>query len=210
MDTGKRLAHRPVDQAKQDAILNGARAEFFEHGYAAASIERIAATANVSKVTIYNHFQSKENLFSAMVGSECNVMRGQLPDISNTETSLRAELLHFAQSMMEFLSSPDIIRFDRRMAAEVERHPEMGELFLNAGPRRMKSMLTEMISDEMERGRLAKADPQEAAAHLYGIIKGFADVEWRFSDPDTAAASVKPTSLAAAVDRFLLSYQPSK
>ena len=210
MDTGKRLAHRPVDQAKQDAILNCARAEFFEHGYAAASIERIAATANVSKVTIYNHFQSKENLFSAMVGSECSVMRGQLPDISNAETSLRAELLHFAQSMMEFLSSPDIIRFDRRMAAEVERHPEMGELFLNAGPRRMKSMLTEMISDEMERGRLAKDDPQEAAAHLYGIIKGFADVEWRFSDPDTAAASVKPTSLAAAVDRFLLSYQPSK
>ena len=210
MNTGKRLAHRPVDQAKQDAILRCARAEFFEHGYAAASIERIAATANVSKVTIYNHFQSKENLFSAMVGSECGVMRGQLPDISTAETSLRTELLHFAQSMMEFLSSPDIIRFDRRMAAEVERHPEMGELFLNAGPRRMKAMLTEMIADEMERGRLAKADSEEAAAHLYGIIKGFADVEWRFSDPDTAAASVKPAALAAAVDRFLLSYQTSR
>lgn len=210
MNTGKRLAHRPVDQSKQDAILSCARAEFFEHGYAAASIERIAATANVSKVTIYNHFQSKENLFSAMVGSECSVMRGQLPDISNAETSLRAELLHFAHSMMEFLSSPDIIRFDRRMAAEVERHPEMGELFLNAGPRRMKAMLTEMIADEMGRGRLAKADPQEAAAHLYGSIKGFADVEWRFSDPDVAAASVKPAALAAAVDRFLISYQPSK
>lgn len=210
MDTGKRLAHRPVDQAKQDAILTCARAEFFEHGYAAASIERIASTANVSKVTIYNHFQSKENLFSAMIGSECSVMRGQLPDITNAETSLRVELLLFAQSMMEFLSSPDIIRFDRRMAAEVERHPEMGELFLNAGPRRMKSMLTEMILHEMKRGRLAKADPQEAAAHLYGIIKGFADVEWRFSDPDTAAASVNPAALEAAVDRFLLSYQTLK
>ena len=210
MDTGKRLAHRPVDQAKQDAILSCARAEFFEHGYAAASIERIAATANVSKVTIYNHFQSKENLFSAMVASECGVMRGQLPGMSGRDNSLRTELLHFARSMMEFLSSPDIIRFDRRMAAEVERSPEMGELFLNAGPRRMKAMLTEMISNEMERGRLAKADPQEAAAHLYGSIKGFADVEWRFSNPDAAAASVKPAALAAAVDRFLLSYQPPK
>lgn len=210
MNTGKRLARRPVDQTKQDAILSCARAEFFEHGYAAASIERIAANANVSKVTIYNHFQSKENLFSAMVGSECRVMRGQLPDISSAETSLRADLLHFAQSMMEFLSSPDIIRFDRRMAAEVERHPEMGELFLNAGPRRMKAMLTEMIAGAMERGRLTKADPQQAAAQLYGIIKGFADVEWRFSDPDAAAASVKPAALAAAVDRFLISYQSSR
>ncbi len=210
MNTGKRLAQRPVDQAKQDAILICARAEFFEQGYAAASIERIAATANVSKVTIYNHFQSKENLFSAVVGVECSKMRGQLPDLPGQDTSLRAELLHFARSMMEFLSSADIIRFDRRMAAEVERHPEMGELFLNAGPRRMKAMLTEMIADQMTRGRLAKADPQEAAAHLYGSIKGFADVEWRFSDPDTASATVKPAALAAAVDRFLLSYQPSK
>lgn len=204
---GKRLAHRPVDQAKQDAILKSARAEFFEYGFEAASIERIAAAANVSKVTIYNHFQNKENLFSAMVGSECRIMRGNLPEISDDKITLRSELMNFAQSMMEFLSSPDIIRFDRRMAAEVERHPEMGELFLNAGPRLMQEMLTEMIAAEMDRGRLDKADPGQAAAHLYGIVKGFADVEWRFSDPETAANSVTKESLENAVDRFLLAYR---
>jgi TetR/AcrR family transcriptional regulator, mexJK operon transcriptional repressor len=205
---GKRLAHRPVDQAKQDAILASARNEFFEYGFESASIERIAAAANVSKVTIYNHFQNKENLFSAMVGSECSVMRGQLPDMAGPESSLRAELLHFAHSMMDFLSSPDIIRFDRRMAAEVERHPEMGELFLNAGPRRMQAMLTDMIAGEMAKGRLAKADPLQAAAHLYGIVKGFADVEWRFADLNDAAASVKTNALEASVDRFLRAYAP--
>ena len=209
MNTGKRLAHRPVDQAKQDAILACARTEFFDYGFEAASIERIAAAANVSKVTIYNHFQNKENLFSAMVGSECRVMRGNLPEMSDEEIPLRAELMNFAQSMMEFLSSPDIIRFDRRMAAEVERYPEMGELFLNAGPRLMQKMLTEMIAGEMEKGRLAKADPQEAAAHLYGIVKGFADVEWRFSNPEKAAGSVTQAAMEAAVDRFLLAYAAS-
>jgi TetR/AcrR family transcriptional regulator, mexJK operon transcriptional repressor len=203
---GKRLAHRPVDQAKQDAILASARDEFFEYGFESASIERIAASANVSKVTIYNHFQSKENLFSAMVGSECRVMRGNLPEMSDEEIPLRTELMNFAKSMMEFLSSPDIIRFDRRMAAEVERYPEMGELFLNAGPRLMQKMLTEMLAGEMEKGRLAKAEPQEAAAHLYGIVKGFADVEWRFSDPEKAAVSVTKAGMEAAVDRFLLAY----
>jgi TetR/AcrR family transcriptional repressor of mexJK operon len=116
--------------------------------------------------------------------------------------------MSFAQSMMEFLSSPDIIRFDRRMAAEVERHPEMGELFLNAGPRLMHKMLTEMIATEMDRGRLVKADPREAAAHLYGMIKGFADVEWRFSHPESARGSVDQATMGAAVDRFLLAYRP--
>ena len=208
MNTGKRLPHRPVDLTKQEAILASARAEFFEYGFASASIERIAAAANVSKVTIYNHFQTKENLFSAMVGSECRVMRGSLPEISDDEVPLRVELMGFAESMMKFLSSPDIIRFDRRMAAEVERHPEMGELFLNAGPRLMHKMLTEMIATEMDRGRLANADPREAAAHLYGMVKGFADVEWRFSNPESAPASVNTATLGAAVDRFLFAYRP--
>jgi len=197
MNTGKRLAHRPVDRAKQDAILASARDEFFEYGFESASIERIAAAANVSKVTIYNHFQNKENLFSAMVGSECRIMRGNLPEMSDEEMPLRTELVNFAQAMMEFLSSPDIIRFDRRMAAEVERHPELGELFLNAGPRLMQKMLIEMLACEMEKGKLAKANPQEAAAH---------HVEWRFSDPEKAAASVTTASLEAAIDRFLLAY----
>ena len=206
MNTGKRLAHRPVDQAKQDSILASARAEFFEFGFEAASIERIAAAANVSKVTIYNHFQNKENLFSAMVSNECRIMRGNLPELSDDEIPLRAELVKFAHAMMEFLSSPDIIRFERRMAAEVERHPKMGELFLNAGPRLMQKMLIEMIADEMQKGRLAQSNPEEAAAHLYGIIRGFADVEWRFSEPENAAATVTTSALESAVDRFLKAY----
>ena len=206
MNMVKRLPHRPIDQAKQIAILACARAEFFGCGFEAASIERIAAAANVSKVTIYNHFQNKKNLFSAMISSECMIMKGNLPEISDEEIPLRAELMSFAQSMMAFLSSPDIIRFDRRMAAEVERYPEMGELFLNAGPRLLQKMLTEMIAGEMEKGRLGKANPHEAAAHLYGIIKGFADVEWRFSDPEKAAATVTSASMESAVDRFLMAY----
>jgi TetR/AcrR family transcriptional regulator, mexJK operon transcriptional repressor len=204
----EKLAHRPVDQAKQRAILESARTEFFKHGYAAASIERIAVSAGVSKVTIYNHYKTKGNLFSAIVGEECRTMRGQVTDIAGPDTDIRAELLRLAQSMMAFLSNPDIIRFDRRMAAEIEHQPEMGELFLEAGPRSLQTMLTSMMASAMGRGTLDKADPAQAAAHFYGIIKGFADVEWRFSEAKIAAGSVKPAALNAAVDRFLRAYQP--
>ncbi len=206
MNTGKRLAHRPVDRTKQEAILTAARAEFFEQGYAAASIERIAANANVSKVTIYNHYQGKENLFSAVINGECSKMRGEMHDLSSAPADLRTELLAFARSMMDFLGSSDVIRFDRRMAAEVERYPEMGELFLNAGPRQMQALIAQMMSIAMQEGHLEKADPQAAAAHLYGIIKGFADIEWRFAkEPDTA---VRQQGVEEAVDRFLKAYAP--
>jgi TetR/AcrR family transcriptional regulator, mexJK operon transcriptional repressor len=200
----KRLAHRPVDLGKRAAILTAARAEFFEQGYAGASIERIAAAAKVSKVTIYNHFHNKENLFSEMIGQECSKMRIELAELGSEQSDLRSSLIVFARSMLAFLSSPDIIRFERRLAAEVERYPQMGELFLNAGPRKMRAMLTQLIKAAMADGQLATADPEIAAAHLYGIIKGFSDIEWRFSDPSLATSNA--SSIEAAVDRFLLAY----
>ncbi len=193
---------------KQAAILAAARAEFFGVGFMAASIERIAAAANVSKVTIYNRFQTKENLFAAMVGDECSRMRIDFDALANGGGDLREGLLAFAQSMMAFLSSADIIRFERRLAAEVDRHPAMGELFLDAGPRRIRAMLARLIAGGMASDQLAKGDPDVAAAHFYGILKGFSGIEWRFTDADEASETVTAQSIEATVDRFLRAYAP--
>ena len=69
---------RPVDTTKSATILNAARYEFFNVGFAQSSIESIAARAGVSKVTVYNRFKTKEALFAAAVGNECAVMRQAL------------------------------------------------------------------------------------------------------------------------------------
>lgn len=49
------------EQKKRD-ILNAALALFMEYGLQKVSITEIAKKANVSQVTIYNYFESKENL----------------------------------------------------------------------------------------------------------------------------------------------------
>jgi AcrR family transcriptional regulator len=53
--------------AKAEQILQGAMQEFLQHGYTATSMARIAATAGVSKETLYSYFESKEKLFAAIV-----------------------------------------------------------------------------------------------------------------------------------------------
>jgi len=196
--------HRPVDQAKQDAILIAAREEFFAVGYAAASIERIAAAANVSKVTICNHFQGKENLFSAMVEDQCSLMRLALADDLAHSSDFRAEMISFARSVIAFLSQEDVIRFERRLGGEVERHPEIAALFLEAGPHRLRQMLTQAIASAMDEGHIARADPDIAASHLFGLIRGFTEVEWRFSN--TAPVTPDDHRITDAVDRFLRAY----
>ena len=52
---------------KRDAIVVAAIAEFREHGFAGTSMDRIAAAAEVSKRTVYNHFPSKDDLFAEIL-----------------------------------------------------------------------------------------------------------------------------------------------
>lgn len=56
---------------KRAAIVGAARAAFLECGYAEASVNQIAATAGVSIKTLYRHFDSKDDLFSAVMQAAC-------------------------------------------------------------------------------------------------------------------------------------------
>ncbi|MFP3962254.1 TetR/AcrR family transcriptional regulator [Actinomadura fulvescens] len=53
--------------AKRQAIMQAAQTVFGREGYTHAGIEAIAAAAGVSSRTIYNHFQSKQQLFTAVI-----------------------------------------------------------------------------------------------------------------------------------------------
>ena len=58
---------RPKDLAKRAAILEAAKQLFLEQGYQGVSMDQIAATAGVSKLTVYSHFGDKETLFAATI-----------------------------------------------------------------------------------------------------------------------------------------------
>ncbi|MCP5056560.1 MAG: TetR/AcrR family transcriptional regulator [bacterium] len=58
---------RPGPDARREQILRGAREACLERGLAAVRMEQIAAHAHVSKGTLYNHFESREDLLLAML-----------------------------------------------------------------------------------------------------------------------------------------------
>ena len=65
VDAAPRLT---LTQRKRQDILAAARAEFLDNGFRDTSMDRVAERAQVSKRTVYNHFPSKEALFSAIAG----------------------------------------------------------------------------------------------------------------------------------------------
>ena len=174
---------RPVDGAKRALILQTASRHFLQDGFAATSIEQIAAEAGVSKVTIYNHFGDKEALFSESVATECERISGSFRIDAEPDLDLRQRLIAVGESLSAFLSRPEMVQFERRIAAETEREPAVGAAFLSAGPHRMKKALVALLVSMNEAGEVDIADPDLAAEQFAAMCKGMGDLERRFGLP---------------------------
>lgn len=205
MSSGEdRKPGRPVDPAKRDAIIAAAAHAFFEQGYAASTIEGIAADAGVSKVTIYNHFGDKRALLCAAVECECERMRGHFEIGSGTGGSLRDRLLAIGTAMVAFLSRPEMIQFERRIAAETEHDPDIGLAFLDNGPRRMKAAFAALLERMRSQGELDIPDPVLAAEQFASLCKGMGDLERRFGAPADPVRDAQ--RIEGAVEVFLRAY----
>ena len=203
----QRRAGRPLDAAKRRAIVDTAAQHFFDHGYAATSIEQVAADAGVSKVTIYNQFGDKRALFAAAVECECEKMRGHFSLEAMPQGSIRDRLTAIGEAMSAFLFRPEMIQFERRIAAETETEPALGEAFLEAGPRRMKQAFAAWLGHAVAAGELAISDPELAAEQFVSMCKGMGDLERRFGA--TVPPEARRLRISGAVEVFLAAYAPS-
>ena len=198
---------RPQDEGKYAAIIAAARQEFFDSGFSAASIEGIAKRAGVSKVTIYNRFTDKAGLFSTVISAECDGMRSLLCPSMGSGANLRDQLISFGFGMVQFLARDDITRFETMMAMEKERDPAIGELFMAAGPRRMQAGLIALLAAANSDALYHIPSPDMAAEMLAGMMKGFADMERRFSTAPALDAATIMQRVTYAVDTFLVAHK---
>lgn len=202
--SARRRAGRPLDAAKRRAIIEAAAQHFFRDGYAATSIEQVAADAGVSKVTIYNQFGDKRALFAASVEAECEKMRGHFSLEAMLQGSIRERMTAIGEAIYAFLFRLEMIQFERRIAAETEHEPAIGAAFLEAGPRRMKHAFAAWLRHAEASGELAMADPELAAEQFVALCKGMGDIERRFG------AEVTPENrdrrISGAVEVFLAAY----
>jgi len=203
-DSGPRRAGRPLDAAKRQAIIETAAHHFFHNGYAATSIEQVAADAGVSKVTIYNQFGEKRALFAAAVECECEKMRGHFSLEAMPAGTIRERLTAIGEAISAFLFRPEMIQFERRIAAETEAEPVIGAAFLEAGPWRMKHAFAAWLRHAAGTGELAIENAELAAEQFVSMCKGMGDLERRFGAHVSLAD--RQRRIRGAVDVFLAAY----
>ncbi len=190
---------------KRAAILEAAVAEFRESGYEATSMDRIAASAGVSKRTVYNHFPSKEVLFTRILEQMWERGADGLDIPYRTDRPLRAQLLELVEQKMRLLHDPSFTDLARVAIAAGVHNPELArELIARLGDR--EEGLTAWVRAATADGRLKTNDPVFASMQLQSLVKGFAF--WpqiaMGQPPLTAAQQTQVTE--AAVEMFLAYY----
>lgn len=117
---------------KRAVIVGAAMEAFLNAGYAEASVNRIAADAGVSIKTLYRHFDSKDDLFSAVMQAACGRIGGD--DEAEPPPPWYAEPPSKALAMAgeEYLAhalSPEQLALYQVVTRDGRRFPELGRRY---------------------------------------------------------------------------------
>ena len=156
---------------KARAVLEGAFQVFMAQGYAAASMDRIAATAGVSKSTLYSNFQDKEGLFLALM-QEMTFASRQAAFALLSQADLQAPpqqvLRQIAVCMLDsFEQNQPLLTLMRLVIGESDRFPEVAKTFVTDITKPMLDQLTLYLSSQTQ---LHLPDPVIAARIFAGSL----------------------------------------
>ena len=94
---------------KREAIVRAAVEEFRTAGFEATSMDRIAAAAGVSKRTVYNHFPSKEELFSHILEELWASSAASVALAYRADVALDQQLRQLLMQKLDLLADPNFI-----------------------------------------------------------------------------------------------------
>ncbi|MEH2402130.1 MAG: TetR/AcrR family transcriptional regulator [Nostoc sp.] len=153
---------------KVEKILQGAMQEFLAHGYAGASMDRVAVGAGVSKATVYSHFHDKEGLFKALMEQlarkRFESVFGTQPLEGEPDIVLR-ELL--TKALTQMLNDKEFQGFQRVLIGESARFPELSQVFLNCIAKPGSEIISQYLASRHE---LNIPDPEAMVWILMGSI----------------------------------------
>jgi TetR/AcrR family transcriptional regulator, regulator of autoinduction and epiphytic fitness len=194
-----------LTERKRAAIVRAAIDEFIASGFDATSMDRIAARAEVSKRTVYNHFPGKEALFAETLHALWELSREDGVPVYRADEPLRGQLLDLLMRKLRVLNDESAMALARVAIAAGIHSPERARETVARMSMREED-LTVWIRDATADGRLKAADTAFASQQLQGMVKVFAFwPQVTMGQPPLTRREQKKVA-AAAADMFLAWY----
>jgi TetR/AcrR family transcriptional repressor of mexJK operon len=144
--------------SKNDYLLDIAAQTFLEEGFAGASVGEIARRAHASKETFYSRYDSKNEIFEAVMRRLVDRFSGQLDETMVTSDPPEKVLPAFAAKILEKILSDDGIGLQKLVQMESKRFPAVARLFFELGPQRTLRSLGRYLDSQVTQKRLRTSD----------------------------------------------------
>jgi TetR/AcrR family transcriptional repressor of mexJK operon len=158
---------------KRAAILGAARQLFLADGFDRISVDAVAASAGVSKRTVYDYFGDKKSLLQAVVAEVARSLLAavnlaideHLRDV--TASTLDAALVDFGtQISTGTMGSPDYVQLRRLVS---NQRDNLGELLGDWFERDPEEYLADRFVELGRQGLLDVPDPRLAVEHFTAL-----------------------------------------
>jgi AcrR family transcriptional regulator len=198
---------RVKTDAKRQTILEAAAEVFREQGFAGASMTAVAERAGGSKATLYRYFDSKEDVFIAVMLDAVIENANEVFDTLKPSDDLRRTLERFGAGFLTLSLSEQSLSVRRNSIAEGSRSG-IGDRLYERGAKVLWSRMADFLQGEMLAGRLRAGDSWMVGMHLRGMLE--ADLVNRAligATVDTRPRRLREHA-AKAVEALLRAYGP--
>lgn len=152
-----------------DQIISGAEQAFLATGYDLATMDMVARHAGVARASVYNNFESKEQLFLAVmrrgVGGFLDRAIGHDDSSLSPLERIRAVAVNFLRAATE----PASVEIYRTVVAHGTRFPELSTTIHTQGLMRIEERLYSLA---VLVGHDRISDPARFAEHLLSQLMG--------------------------------------
>jgi TetR/AcrR family transcriptional regulator len=155
-------------QARPGELLDAALDLFVEKGFAATRVEEVAARAGVSKGTLFLYFQSKEELFKAVVRENISGRFKEWNDEFESFEGSTAEMLNYCMSAWwERVGATRASGINKLMVSEARNFPDIAAFYQQEVIRPGHALIRRVLQRGMDRGEFRTMDLDYA---VYSVV----------------------------------------
>lgn len=193
-------------ELKREAILRGAQQAFQQYGVRDTSMDKIAETAQVSKRTVYNHFESKEILVTHIIKEIWGQAILGFEVAYDSSSDLKSQLMALVNNQIKMMGEPEMLELTRVAMGHCLYNPEnfkneIAEFF------EQETAMIRWLKQAMADGRLKQGDPLVANEQILSLLKGQAFWPQLMHAEAPLTSERKQEVAEQTVDMFLSYYQ---
>ncbi len=164
--------YNPAKEERKSEILKAALCEFGKNGYSATTMDAIADACGCNKAIIYQYFETKEELFTAIF----HETKFSFP-LENTRSLGNASLYDLLQDLgrtfLSIFDDPNRVSILRIVLSETGRFPHIRSLMYENTIQVMEEKIAEILAQLNQDGLISELDFRLAARAYIGLLYSF-------------------------------------